>query len=112
MNDTPRTDASLEYPEWSACIVVPASLCRELERENTALRAEVERVNEHLKSAYARSANFFEMYRDQQQRAEAAEAAHMRISLLSETWPRWDSHDLFDEAREIARAALAGKGTP
>jgi hypothetical protein len=45
--DTPRTDAVIQSPN-SYFMVRVESLCRELERELTASKAEVERLTEKL----------------------------------------------------------------
>lgn len=42
MSDTPRTDGIISHPKWNFML---SDLCRELERENAALRKDKERLD-------------------------------------------------------------------
>ena len=42
MSDTPRTDGIISHPKWNFLL---SDLCRELERENAALRADKARLD-------------------------------------------------------------------
>ena len=54
--DTPRTDAVIQSPN-SYFMVRVESLCRELERDLNASKAEVERLREAIVTAYTHNQN-------------------------------------------------------